>query len=188
MNNQLKKRREKRNIAVRWLLYYLIISLSYVYMTTIHFDIPNPIFLIPIAICISMNEEPFYAGITGCVCGLMTDSAMGTLVGFHAIILMWCCAVTSLLFILIMRHHIFNVILITFISSLIQSLLDYLFNYAIWGYDSIGIILLKYFLPSLIFTNISTVVFYYLIRAIARKFGVIREHFIEEKSDDIVRE
>jgi rod shape-determining protein MreC len=45
MNNQLKKRLEKRNSIIKWLIYYFIISLSYVYMTTIHFNIPNPIFL-----------------------------------------------------------------------------------------------------------------------------------------------
>jgi rod shape-determining protein MreD len=188
MNNQLKKRLEKRNSIIKWLIYYFIISLSYVYMTTIHFNIPNPIFLVPIAICISMNEEPLNAAITGCICGLMTDSAMGTLVGFHAIILMWCCTITSLLFMFIMRQHILNVIFITFIVTLIQAFLNYLFYYAIWGYDKNGMILLDYFLPTLIFTNISTIAFYYLIKITATKFGIIKEHFIEEKSDAIVRE
>ena len=188
MNNQLKKRLEKRNTIVRWLLYYLLMSVAYVYMTTVRFEIPNPIFLIPIALCIAMREEPFNAALTGCVCGLMIDSAMGTLVGFHAIILMWCSVITSLLFMLVMRQRILNIILITFIVTLIQSGLDYLFSYAIWGYDSSGLIIAEFFIPAIIFTNISTIVFYFLIRAISRKFGIIREHFIEEKSDDIVRE
>jgi hypothetical protein len=43
-------------------------------------------------------------------------------------------------------------------------------------------------LPTLIFTNISTIAFYYLIKITATKFGIIKEHFIEEKSDAIVRE
>lgn len=188
MNNQVKRKREKWNKIIRWCLYFLVISIAYVFMSVTNSRIPDPILLIPIALCISMRETPFLSALTGCVCGLMTDSAMGTIVGFHGILLMWFCVLTSLLFIFIMRQHILNIILITTASTVILALLNYLFSYAIWGYDSNGKIFLEIFLPSILFTVISTAVIYYIIKFIAAKFGAINENFIEEKSDSIVRE
>ena len=44
------------------------------------------------------------------------------------------------------------------------------------------------FIPEAIYTNISGVIFYWLTGLITRGFGTVTEHYIEEKSDDIVRE
>ena len=70
----------------------------------------------------------------------------------------------------------------------IQSLLHYLFFYRIWRYDPSGAVFRSIFIPEAIYTNISGVIFYWLTGLITRGFGTVTEHYIEEKSDDIVRE
>lgn len=188
MNIDLKKKREKRNSIFRWFIYYIVMFVSYIYMTTVNTGIPMPLLLIPLSLAVSMFEEPFDSAVTGLVAGMLLDSAEGTLIGLNGIIMLWCCLITSLLFMFVMRRHIVNILMITLIVTVIQGSLHYLFYYSIWGYNDGWNIVLKEFLPVIAMTNIFTVFFYYMVKHLDRKMGVIRENYIEEKTDDIVRE
>jgi cell shape-determining protein MreD len=138
--------------------------------------------------CISVFEDPFDSALTGCAAGLMLDAAEGTLIGMNGIILMWCCLMSSLLFYFVMRKHIVNVLMISAATVFLQTGFRYLFYYFIWGYDSGGKIYLKEFIPVMITTVIFSAVMFPLIRFMHGKLGKIRETYVEEKSDDIVRE
>lgn len=188
MNIDVKKRKEKRNKILRWIIYYLIMAAEYVFLTTVQVNIPLPLLLISTAVCISVFEDPFDSALTGCVAGLMLDSAEGTLVGLNGIILMWCCLMSSLLFYFIMRKHFFNVIAIASAATLLQTFFRYFFYYYIWGDERGGSLFLHEFLPVIITTILSAALIYPLIRLLYNKLGTIRESYIEEKSDDIVRE
>lgn len=191
MNIDLKRKKEKRNTVIRWIFYILLTVLSYIYMTTAPqklFIFRTPLFVIPIAMCVSMFEEPFDSAIMGCAAGLLLDTALGTLIGLNGIIMLWCCLGTSLLFHFFMRRHIVNIITLNAAAVLAQGLIHYFFYYAIWEYDSAGKIFTREFLPVMICTVISAVPFFFIIRFLSRRFGLIDESYIEEKSDDIVRE
>lgn len=188
MNIDVKRKREKINAAVRWTLYYLLLAIEYIVMTTIQVNIPVPLLLLATAVCISVFEDPFDSALTGCIAGLMLDAAEGTLIGMNGIIMMWCCLMSSLLFYFVMRKHIINVLMLSAASAFIQTGFRYVFYYSIWGYDKHGQIYLKEFLPVIITTVIASALFYPLIRLMHRKLGKIRETYVEEKSDDIVRE
>ncbi len=188
MNIDVKIKKEKRNTAVRWILYYLIMSAEYVFMTTFQANVPLPLLLLATAMCISVVEDPFDSAITGCVAGLMLDLAEGTLVGMNGIMIMWCCLMSSLLFYFVLRRHFVNVLVINAAAVILQTTFRYLFYYLIWGYESGGQIYLNEFLPIVIMTIISAAAIYPLINLMHRKLGVIKEHYIEEHSDDIVRE
>lgn len=188
MNNQAKKKKERFNLIIRWVLYILIMIVSYIGMCITNSTIPDPILLIPVALCIAMWQGPVASALAGCICGLMIDSAMGTVAGYHALMLMWICTVISLMFMFVLRKHFINILIITSVSTVLISALDYLFIYAIWGYDKNAWIFSHMYLPSILMTIIACVPVYYLIKVITVKFGHIKETFIEEKSDDIVRE
>lgn len=188
MNIDLKRKKEKRNITVRWILYGLMLVISYVYMTTAPLEFRTPLFVIPIAMCISMFEEPFDAALVGCAAGLMLDSAQGTIVGLNGIIMLWCCLISSLLFHFFMRRYILSIMLVNFAAVLIQGIIHYFFYYAIWEHDESLGILLREFVPVMIYTEIAVIPFYFIINMLVKHLGVIVESYIEEKSDDIVRE
>lgn len=188
MNIDLKRKKEKRNVALRWVLYGLMLAVSYVYMTTAPLNLRTPLFVIPAAMCVSMFEEPFDAAVAGCVAGLMLDSAQGTIIGLSGIIMLWCCLISSLLFHFFMRRHILSIMLVNLAAALIQGCIHYFFYYAIWEYDSSWGILLREFVPVTVYTEIAVIPFYFAVRFLVKRFGIIVESYIEEKSDDIVRE
>lgn len=188
MNIDLKRKKEKRNAAVRWIIYMLILAVSYIYMTTTAFNFKAVLMVIPAAMCVAMFEEPFDSAICGCVAGLLLDTAQGTLVGLSGIILMWCCLIASLLFHFFMRRHIVNIIMLNAAAILIQGIIHYFCYYAIWGYDTSGRIFIDEFLPVMLYTEIAVLPMYFAVRFLVKRFGVIVESYIEEKSDDIVRE
>ena len=188
MNIDLKRKKEKRNSVIRWMIYMLIMVISYVYMTTTAFHFKALLLVIPTAMCISMFEEPFDSAVCGCVAGLLLDTAQGTLVGLSGIILLWCCLIASLLFHFFMRRHIINIIALNGAAILIQGIIHYFFYYAIWGYDVSGKIFIREFLPVMIYTEIVVIPMYFIVKFLVKHFGVIVESYIEEKSDDIVRE
>lgn len=188
MNIDLKRKKEKRNTFFRWLIYYLIMLIEYIFMTTVNLSSPLPLLLLSTSICISVFEDPFDSAMTGCVAGLLLDAAEGTLVGMNGIILMWCCLMSSLLFYFILRKHILNVLAISAAAVIVQTGFRYLFYYAIWEYDRTGKIFVKEFVPVIILTIVTTVFIFPIIRLLSRRLGKIKENYIEEKSDDIVRE
>ncbi|MBQ8780349.1 MAG: hypothetical protein IJZ72_01545 [Oscillospiraceae bacterium] len=188
MNIDLKRKKEKRNIALRWVLYYVIMAVEYVIMTTVRTELPAPLLILATAMSISVFEDPFDAAVLGCTAGFLIDSAEGTLMGMNGIIIMWCCLMSSLLFYFVMRRHIVNVLLIVSASTVLQTGFRYIFYYFIWGYDNSGAIFLERFLPVVVTTVISVLPIYPLIRLMHSRLGLIKETYIEEKSDDIVRE
>ena len=142
----------------------------------------TPLFVIPAAMCIAMFEEPFDSALMGCAAGLLLDTAQGTLIGLSGIIMMWCCLSASLLFHFFMRRHILNIIALNAAAVIVQGTIHYFFYYAIWEYDT------GEFLPVMIYTSIAAIPFFFIVRFLSRHFGLIDESYIEEKSDDIVRE
>ena len=108
MNIELKKKKEQRNYIIRQLIQVLLMSFSYVFISTVNTGSPLPVLLIPCAVCYAVRESPFNSALFGCVCGLLLDSASGTLTGFNAIILMWASLFISLLFHYVLRRHILN--------------------------------------------------------------------------------
>lgn len=188
MNIDLKRKKEKRNAVVRWILYGLLLALCYIYMTTAPSVLKTPLFIIPAAMCISMFEEPFDSAVTGCLAGLLLDTAQGTLIGLNGIIMLWCCLTSSLLFHFFMRRHIVNIIMLNAAATLVQGIIHYFFFYAIWEYDAAGKIFTREFLPVMLYTIIAVIPFFFVIRFLSKHFGIIEESYIEEKSDDIVRE
>jgi len=188
MNIDLKRKLEKRNNGLRWVLYYCMLAAVYLYMTTSRTVSRIPLFLIPIALCVAAFEEPFMSALTGCAAGIMLDSAQGTLVGVNGIIMLWACLFTSLVFTLIMRRHIINIVLITAVVTFVQGMVHYVFSYMIWDYDVNGRIFKEKFLPVMLYTVISAVFFYLIVKTLKKKIGLIKDSYLEEKSDDIVRE
>lgn len=188
MNIELKKQRERRNYIVRQILCYFLLGFSFVFMSTITTGAPLPLLIIPCAVCYAVREDPFNSALYGCVCGLFLDSASDTLVGFNAIVLMWICLFISLLFHYVLQRNILNFLWLDLIATVIQSFLHYLFFYWIWGYDPTGGVFASIFIPELMYTNIAGIMMFFVTGLIHKTFSTITEHYIEEKSDDIVRE
>lgn len=171
------KRPWLRNI-IRWALYALCILMAFLFANI--GDYTKPLLLLPISLCISSVSGPIISGSIGIVCGLLMDISSGTLPGYHAILLFLICMLTSLLYDKLMMQRFFNLLFFTAVTAFIVTGSDYIFRYAIWGYDNVSQVYLHYMLPCLLYTCISSAVIYPIFSCIHRFFLPQRRRTIEK--------
>lgn len=165
---RLKTPREKRILyfktTLRWILYYFIILLSFVLMTSGSWT--KPILLVPVALLIAVNNDIMASAYTGAFCGFLIDIACGRLIGFNAVLLTVFCVAATLVFELYLRKKFINYMVIISAASFLQCWLDYKFFYEIWGYADVERIFSSVTLKVWLYTVISTAILYILFKII----------------------
>ena len=179
---RLKTTREHRILyiktAVRWIVYYIVIFLFFTIMTSGTWR--KPLILVPVVLCIAVNNNQYASAFTGAVCGFLIDISCGKLFGYNAIILMIFCIVVSLLFEFYLRYKFVSFLFVSAVVSYIQCLLDYKFYYEIWNYENTELIFTEYTLKVWAYTVISSVFVYLLFRMI--------NHFLMPKTHLTIEE
>ena len=165
--------------TLRWLLYYLLIFLSFIIMTS--GTLYKPILLVPLAIAISINNNIYGSAVTGAFCGFLIDICCGKLFGYNAVILAFFCILTNLVFELYLKNRFINYLMITAVVSYIQCWLDYKFYYQIWDYENVGRIFVKVSLRVWAYTVISAF-FMYLLVKLVNKLLMPKEHLTIEEA------
>lgn len=180
--NRIKTRRitahEKKNLAVRWILYAIIIIFCYITATSGSFR--KPLLLIPVALCIASYAREHTALIIGIVCGLLLDIVCGKLIGFNAILLCLMCIGISLLYKHFLMHRLLSFMILAAAGIFIQGILDYFFFYAIWNYSNVSFIFTNHIIPCCIYTLISALPVYAVIHNINRLLRPNTVRTIEE--------
>lgn len=180
--NRIKTRRitahEKKNLAVRWILYAIIIIFCYITATSGSFR--KPLLLIPVALCIASYAREHTALIIGIVCGLLLDIVCGKLIGFNAILLCLMCIGISLLYKHFLMHRLLSFMILAAAGIFIQGILDYFFFYAIWNYSNVSFIFTNHILICCIYTLISALPVYAVIHNINRLLRPNTVRTIEE--------
>jgi cell shape-determining protein MreD len=165
--------------TLRWIVYYMLILLSFIIMTSCTFY--KPILLVPLAIGIAIRNNIYGAAVTGAFCGLLTDICCGRLFGFNAVILTFFCIVTSLLFELYLKERFINFLMISSAVSYIQCWLDYKFCYQIWEYENVERIFARVTLRVWVYTVISSV-FVYILLMLVNRLLMPKEHLTIEEA------
>jgi cell shape-determining protein MreD len=165
--------------TLRWLLYYLLIFLSFIIMTS--GTLYKPILLVPLAIALSINNNIYGSAVTGAFCGFLIDICCGKLFGYNAVILAFFCILTNLVFELYLKNRFINYLLITAVVSYIQCWLDYKFYYQIWDYENVGRIFVRVSLRVWAYTVISAF-FMYLLVKLVNKLLMPKEHLTIEEA------
>ncbi len=165
--------------ALRWIVYYLLIFLSFIIMTS--GTLYKPILFVPLAIGISIRNNLYGSAVTGAFCGLLTDICCGRLFGFNAVILTFFCIAASLLFELYLKDRFINFLIITAAVSYIQCWLDYKFYYQIWEYENVGRIFTRVSLRVWVYTVISSI-FVYLLLKLVNRLLMPKEHLTIEEA------
>lgn len=165
--------------TLRWVLYYLLIFVSFIIMTS--GTLYKPMILVPMSIGIAINNNMYGSAVTGAVCGFLTDICCGKLFGYNAVVLTFFCILANLLFELYLKDRFINYMIITTVVSYIQCWLDYKFYYQIWEYENVGRIFVRVSLRVWIYTVISAV-FVYLVLKLVNRFLMPREHLTIEEA------
>lgn len=164
----VRKKAQRRTLCnvLRWSIYLLLMLLAFV--TASAGDYVKPLWLIPISFCIASVHGTVIAAVTGILCGLLMDISCGTLPGYHGILLFLMCMLISILYDRLMQQRFWNLVFFTGIAAFLVTSLDYIFQYAIWGYDNVSLIYVYYALPCLLYTLLSCIVCYPVFRLIHR--------------------
>ena len=126
-------------------------------------------FLIPTALCLSIDEDEKVAAFMGLFAGLLWDLTSLNHLGFNCIYIMLACFIVSTLETYIIRNNFLNFMFVSTFFTLLYSVLYWLFFIVIKGVDgavgSIG----TFYLPSAVYTIIIGAVLYPILFSIKNK-------------------
>ncbi len=126
--------------------------------------------LIPCVVCIAMYERDIWGMLFGLFAGALWDIfASGA--SFNALFLLAVGFGCGTLINTIMRNNIVTATLLTFISSLFYNIIYWLFHFIVTKIDSAGFMLLRYYLPGVLYTVVLTPLIFLFIRMIEKKFA-----------------
>lgn len=165
--------------VLRWILYYLLIFLSFIIMTS--GTSYKPVILVPLAVAIAINNNIYGSAVTGAVCGFLIDICCGKLFGYNAVIITFFCIAANLLFELYLKNRFINYMVITAAVAYIQCWLDYKFYYQIWDYENVERIFVSVTLRVWCYTVIASVFVFLLVKLVNRLL-MPREHLTIEEA------
>ena len=152
--------------TLRWIIYYLLIFISFIIMTS--GTLYKPMLLVPLAVGIAVNNNIYASAVTGAICGFLIDICCGKLFGYNAVILTVFCIAANLVFELYLKDRFINYFIITAAAAFLQCWLDYKFYYQIWDLADIQVIFRTVTMKVWLYTMISAFLIYPLYRLIDR--------------------
>ena len=173
-------RREIFKSIAKWVLFSLVLLLSYTIEVTMPFASWQPYLTLTTAVAVSFFSEELSGVVFAAFAGMMHDLAMGSLFGFTSIWLMPCCLFVTLLVVNLIHRNILNFLWMNLTAVILVQSAELLFKYIIWRNPDIDVVLINYVLPALIATVILSAPLYLIIRQINKKLGV------ENNTDDIL--
>ena len=172
INHSPVTRRELFRSVVKWVLYALMLVLSYAFQLTMPFADWQPFAVITLAVAVSFFESELCGVVFAAFAGMMQDLAMGSLFGFTSIWLMPCCLFVTLLTVNLIHRNIVNYLWMNIAVIIIVEAAELLFKYIIWRNPDIDIVLVNYILPAVIASVVISVPTYYLVRLINKKTNI----------------
>lgn len=173
-------RREFLKSIAKWVLFSLVLLVSYTIEVTMPFASWQPYLTLTTAVAVSFFSEELSGAVFAAFAGMMHDLAMGSLFGFTSIWLMPCCLFVTLLVVNLIHRNILNFLWMNLTAVILVQSAELLFKYIIWRNPEIDVVLINYVLPALIATVILSAPLYLIIRQINKKLGV------ENNTDDIL--
>lgn len=173
-------RREIYKSIAKWVLFSLVLLVSYTIEVTMPFASWQPYLTLTTAVAVSFFSEELSGVVFAAFAGMMHDLAMGSLFGFMSIWLMPCCLFVTLLVVNLIHRNILNFLWMNLTAVILVQSAELLFKYIIWRNPDIDVVLINYVLPALIATVILSAPLYLIIRQINKKLGV------ENNTDDIL--
>lgn len=173
-------RREIFKSIAKWVLFSLVLLVSYTIEVTMPFASWQPYLTLTTAVAVSFFSEELSGVVFAAFAGMMHDLATGSLFGFTSIWLMPCCLFVTLLVVNLIHRNILNFLWMNLTAVILVQSAELLFKYIIWRNPDIDVVLINYVLPALIATVILSAPLYLIIRQINKKLGV------ENNTDDIL--
>lgn len=126
--------------------------------------------LIPFVVCISMFERDICGMLLGLFAGALWDTvASGG--SFNALYLTAIGFLCGTLINTIMRNNVVTAFILSTIATVIYNIGYWLFNYILGGLDNAAYMLLRYYLPSILYTVVLVPLIFIIVRSVEKKFA-----------------
>ncbi len=166
---------QKKNLIIRRICLALILLLISVLQNTNGF-FPQPfgvraLLLIPSVVCISMFERDIYGMLLGLFAGALWD-VFASGASFNALFLLTVGFACGSLINTIMRNNVVTACILSVAAILFYVLVYWLFNFVLPGLDSAAFMLMRYYIPSVIYTALFIPIMFIIIRNIEKHFAI----------------
>ncbi len=156
--------------TVRWLAYALEFFVLYLLGATPYFFpavqgvLPVPLVAAALAVALFESELPGMA--FGIAAGVLIDFGMGSVMGFHAVVLALLCFAASWLCRNVFRVSFLTCAVLTVLGTAILFVLQWMFFHLFAGQPGAGHILVRYVLPRIVYTTLFCTLAYPVTRAL----------------------
>ena len=163
---------DNKNLYIRRALFIVLIALTAVFQ---HTDGAVPsifgakaFLLIPLTVCIAMNEKSMGGLSFGILAGVLWDFATVRGDGFYAVVLALAGFTAGAAVTYLVRNNVFAALLLALGACTFVTVSYWLIFILMRGYEGAFSLLLSFYLPSGLYSLAFTAVYYYLIRFIVR--------------------
>ncbi len=127
--------------------------------------------LIPAVVCMAMYERDIWGMLLGLFAGALWDiTASGA--SFNALYLLTVGFVCGTLINTIMRNNVVTAMILSTLATLIYNIGYWAVSFVGGGMDNSGFILVRYYLPSILYTMLFIPLTFITVRAVEKKFSV----------------
>ncbi len=127
----------------------------------------RPVLLMPVALSIALFESEKAAMSFGLLCGLLIDFGMSAVLGFHGLLLAVICFTLGVLAANLIRTNFLTAMLVAVVACGSVLLLQWLFFYVLYSFDSPIYALTEHYLPRFGYTVAFMPIAYYFNRALS---------------------
>lgn len=126
--------------------------------------------LIPAVVCIAMFERDIFGLVFGLFAGCLWD-VFSSGASYNALFLMAAGFICGTLINTIMRNNVVTAGILSFGAITVYNIVYWLFNYVFSGLDSAAYMILRYYLPSIIYTAVFIPVMFIIVRSVEKHFN-----------------
>ncbi len=162
-----------RTLVCRWGGFTLLFLLMTILETTpglLRIGSIKPLFILPAALAVAVQEDELNAAFFGAACGLVWDWTAARYAGGFAIEFALVCLLTSMLTRVYLRLNTFSFCLISAGGCWLICSLDFLFSYQMAGFGHGAERYFFYIIPMVIYSAVLSPLSYVCARGIANRF------------------
>jgi len=170
--------------TLKWIIYSLYLIFAYVIMVTpklMEISAIKPLLILPLTVCIGVFEGELSGGIFAIFAGFVwgaNDVALFT--GYYSLILFFCAVICGLFIKYFFKTKLINVVFLSSLSLILYLLTSFYFKYGMRGYEGLTVLFVKNYIPTFIYTLLTTPFYFILIRWTHTAFRTSGTNLAEE--------